>query len=123
MANQNLTKCDKIIMGIIRNNANRAANCDAGNIAKQVKAASYQIGLIQEMTADGRLRKLSPKLQETATARMENPDATYEELAHILHMTKSGVVNRIRKIIQLHNALGWLDGHGQYLGHALEVRQ
>ena len=105
MANQNLTKCDKIIMGIIRNNANRAANCDAGNIAKQVKAASYQIGLIREMTADGRLRKLSPKLQETATARMENPDATYEELAHILHMTKSGVVNRLRKIIQLHNAL------------------
>ena len=105
MTNPNLTKCDKIIMGIIRNNANRAANCDAGNIAKQVKAASYQIGLIQEMTADGSLRKLSPKLQETATARMENPDATYEELAHILHMTKSGVVNRLRKIIQLHNAL------------------
>ena len=105
MANQNLTKCDKIIMGIIRNNANRAANCDAGNIAKQVKAASYQIGLIQEMTADGRLRKLSPKLQETATARMENPDATYEELAHILHMTKSGVVNRLRKIIQSCNVL------------------
>ena len=105
MTNPDLTKCDKIIMGIIRNNANRAANCDAGNIAKQVKAASYQIGLIQEMTADGRLSKLSPKLQETAAARMENPDATYEELAHILHMTKSGVVNRLRKIIQLHNAL------------------
>ncbi len=105
MTNPNLTKCDKIIMGIIRNNANRAANCDAGNIAKQVKAASYQISLIQEMTADGSFRKLSPKLQETAAARMENPDATYEELAHILHMTKSGVVNRLRKIIQLHNAL------------------
>lgn len=105
MTNPNLTKCDKIIMGIIRNNANRAANCDAGNIAKQVKAASYQINLIEEMKADGRLRKLSPKLQETAAARVENPDATYEELARLLHITKSGVVNRLRKIIQLHNAL------------------
>lgn len=105
MANLNLTKCDKIIMGIIRNNANRAANCDAGNIAKQVKAASYQIALIEAMKADGRLRKLSPKLQETAAARVENPDATYEELARLLHITKSGVVNRLRKIIQLHNAL------------------
>ena len=105
MANLNLTKCDKIIMGIIRNNANRAANCDAGNIAKQVKAASHQIALIEEMKADGRLRKLSPKLQETAAARVENPDATYEELARLLHITKSGVVNRLRKIIQLHNAL------------------
>ena len=92
-------------MGIIRNNANRAANCDAGNIAKQVKAASYQIGLIEAMKADGRLKKLSPKLQETAAARVENPDATYEELARLLHITKSGVVNRLRKIIQLHNAL------------------
>ncbi len=105
MANPNLTKCDKIIMGIIRNNANRAANCDAGNIAKQVKAASYQIALINELKADGRWRKLSPKLQETATARVENPDATYEELARMLKITKSGIVNRLRKIIQLHNAL------------------
>lgn len=105
MTSPDLTKCDKIIMGIIRNNANRAANCDAGNIAKQVRAASQQIALIEQMKANGTLQSLSPKLQETAAARVENPDATYEELAHILHMTKSGVVNRLRKIIQSHNAL------------------
>lgn len=105
MTEPDLTKCDKIIMGIIRNNANRAANCDSGNIAKQVKAASYQITLIEQMQTDGSLQTLSPKLQETAAARVENPNATYEELAHILHITKSGVVNRLRKIIQSHNAL------------------
>lgn len=102
---RDLTKCDKIIMGIIRNNANRAANCDSGNIAKQVRAASTQIALMKEMQADGTLRHLSPKLQETAAVRMDNPDATYEELAQLLHITKSGVVNRLRKIIQSHNAL------------------
>ena len=105
MANPNLTKCDKIIMGIIRNNANRAANCDAGNIAKQVRAASQQIALIRQMQADGTLQKLTPKLQETAAVRVENPDATYENLAHLLHITKSGVVNRLRKIIQSHSVL------------------
>ena len=105
MANPNLTKCDKIIMGIIRNNANRAANCDTGNIAKQVRAASQQITLIRQMQADGTLQKLTPKLQETAAVRIENPDATYEELAHFLHITKSGVVNRLRKIIQSHSVL------------------
>lgn len=123
MANPNLTKCDKIIMGIIRNNANRAANCDAGNIAKQVKAASYQIALINEMKADGRWGKLSPKLQETATARVENPDATYEELARMLKITKSGIVNRLRKIIQLHNALWLLDGHGKFPKHGRVVHR
>lgn len=100
-----LTKCDKIIMGIIRNNANRAANCDSGNIAKQVKAASSQIAIIEQMQADGTLQSLTAKLQETALVRVQNPDATYEELAHILKITKSGVVNRLRKIIQLHNPL------------------
>ena len=105
MTNPDLTKCDRIIMGIIRNNANRAANCDAGNIAKQVRAASQQIALIEQMKAAGHLSKLTPKLQETAMVRVENPDATYEELARLLHITKSGVVNRLRKIIQLHNAL------------------
>ena len=92
-------------MGIIRNNANRAANCDSGNIAKQVKAASNQIVIIEQMKTDGRLQSLTPKLQETALVRVQNPDATYEELANILHITKSGVVNRLRKIIQLHNSL------------------
>ena len=105
MTSPNLTKCDKIIMGIIRNNANLAANCDTGNIAKQVRAASQQIALIRQMQADGTLQKLTPKLQETAAVRVENPDATYENLAHLLHITKSGVVNRLRKIIQSHSVL------------------
>lgn len=100
-----LTKCDKIIMGIIRNNANRAANCDAGNIAKQVRASSQQIAIIREMQSNGSLKNLSKKLQEMATVRVANPDATYEEMAQMLNITKSGVVNRLRKIIQLHNAL------------------
>lgn len=103
--NLDLTKVDRIIMGIIRNNANRAANCDAGNIAKQVKAASQQIAIIQQMQANGTLQSLTPKLQETALMRVQNPDATYEELAHLLKITKSGVVNRLRKIIQLHSSL------------------
>lgn len=98
-----LTKCDKIIIGIIRNNANRAANCDAGNIAKQVQAASTQIAVINALRANGTFTQLSPKLQATALARLEHPDATYEELARLLQITKSGVVNRLRKIIQLHN--------------------
>ena len=103
--NLDLTKVDRIIMGIIRNNANRAANCDAGNIAKQVKAASQQIAIIEQMQANGTLQSLTPKLQETALMRVQNPDATYEELAHLLKITKSGVVNRLRKIIQLHSSL------------------
>ena len=57
------------------------------------------------MKADGSFSNLSSKLQATAIARVENPDATYEELAQVLQITKSGVVNRLRKITQSHNVL------------------
>jgi DNA-binding protein WhiA len=98
--NMQETKCDKIILGIMRNNANRAANCDFGNITKQVVTAARQIEKIDALYKSGEIRTLTQKLQETAAVRLANPDATYEDLAEILGITKSGVVNRLRKIIR-----------------------
>ena len=97
---EDLTRCDKIIMGIMRNNANRATNCDSGNIAKQVRASGTQVKKITDLINSGEIRTLSKKLQETALARVANPDATYEELAELLGITKSGVVNRIKVLMK-----------------------
>jgi DNA-binding protein WhiA len=82
----------------LRNTANRRANCDTGNIEKQVNASSRQIKIIETLIANGGIKKLSPKLQETAIARIQHPDATYEQLAELLSVTKSGVVNRLHNI-------------------------
>ena len=81
----------------LRNNANRRANCDTGNIEKQVETATRQIAVLREKIANGEMARMSKKLQETAHARINNPDATYEELAALLCITKSGIVNRLRK--------------------------
>jgi DNA-binding protein WhiA len=88
---------NEIALRELRNNANRRANCDAGNIEKQVETASRQIAVINAKIANGEIKELTPKLQETAFARVNNPDASYEELAGILGITKSGAVNRLRK--------------------------
>jgi DNA-binding protein WhiA len=96
-----MTKCDRIILGIIRNNANRAANCDTGNIAKQINAGRQQTEKINALIKSGGIKKLTKKLQETAAARIDNPTSSYGELAKVLGITKSGVVNRIKKICGL----------------------
>jgi DNA-binding protein WhiA len=90
---------NEIALRELRNNANRRANCDTGNIEKQVEASSTQIAAIKELIANGGITRLNKKLRDTALARINNPDATYEDLSAILNITKSGVVHRLEKII------------------------
>lgn len=82
------------------NNANRRANCDTANIAKTVTAATAQVEQIQKLLDGNRATTLSPKLRETALARIQNSEMSYEELAAVLGITKSGLVNRIKKLLK-----------------------
>jgi len=96
-AHQSLMKLHNIIAERdLMNKNNRRINCEVANISKQVNAATEQVQRIKRMD----INKLSSKLQETARARLNNPNASYEELAQILGITKSGVVNRLRKMLQ-----------------------
>lgn len=83
------------------NSINRAAICEAANLDKTFVAASRQllaIGMIEER--DG-LESLSPSLLDTARARMEYPQASLNELAEILGVTKSCLNHRLRKLTEL----------------------
>lgn len=98
-ANLSLLKLhDQIALRDLNNNSNRRRNCDTANLEKQVAAAYAQYDQIKKLQQSGELENLTPKLQQTANARLQNPDASYEELAEILGISKSGVVNRLRKI-------------------------
>ncbi|MCL2846527.1 MAG: DNA-binding protein WhiA [Firmicutes bacterium] len=88
---------NEIALRDVRNNSNRRANCDTANIAKQIEAAATQVEAIRKINVSS----LSEKLRETAQARLAHPEASYEELAQILGITKSGVVNRLRKITEI----------------------
>ena len=91
---------DEIALRDLRNVSNRRANCDTANISKQVTAASTQIEIIERLQQEGKLELLDDRLRETARARIENPDATYEELAHLLKISKSGIVHRLKEITE-----------------------
>jgi hypothetical protein len=88
---------NEIAMRDLRGNVNRRANCDAGNIAKQVATAGEQIEHLRKLDTG----TLDAKLLAVLRARIKNPNATYEELAGILGLTKSGLVHRLRKLMAM----------------------
>ena len=85
----------------LRNNANRATNCETRNIAKAVAASENQIAAIDCLEAAGELEKLAPELRETAQLRKLYPDMPLSELAarHAPPISKSGINHRIKKLL------------------------
>jgi len=86
---------NEIALRDVRNVSNRRANCDLANTQKQVDVAREQIEVIKRLDLSG----LGDRLKQTALVRLEYPDASLEELARILGISKSGVVNRLRKLL------------------------
>lgn len=63
-----------------RNNINRLVNCETANLNRTVNAAVKQIEDINKLKQNKKFDKLPDNLKEVAKLRLENPDATYEEL-------------------------------------------
>lgn len=92
---------NKIERGM-RNDANRLANCDANNIGKTVSAAMRQNELIQRLIDENKISFLPPELEATARLRLQYPGLSLVQLAAMADppMTKSGLNNRLKKIIE-----------------------
>ena len=83
------------VVALTRESANRLANADAGNLRRQTGAAARQIAAIEALGGPG---VLSPELQRVAAQRLRMPEATLEELADSLKLTKAAVAGRLRRI-------------------------
>jgi len=87
----------------MKNNINRAANCEAANYSKTVDASIKQVQAIIRLKEAGELENLSPSLLSVAEARINNKFASLSELASILDgkVGKSGINHRLRKICEI----------------------
>ena len=87
----------------VRNNANRAANCDAGNIRKTLEASHRQIDAVNALIRSGKIESLPDELKATAYLRLENSSLSLEDLARIISppISKSGLNHRLEKIIRI----------------------
>ena len=91
----------------VREQVNRLVNCETANLQKAVDAAGRQLDIIRRLERNGQLEKLPPKVRAAAEARLENPDATLQELADLLGISKSGMNHRMRKLKELASQEEW----------------
>ena len=91
------------ILKEMSNSINRKVNCEAANIAKTVRAANRQVEDILYLQKGYGFHKLPGSLREMAQVRLDNPDATLQELGKLLDppVGKSGVNHRLRKLSEL----------------------
>ena len=89
----------RIVKGM-RNDANRAVNCDTANLDKTIDASLKHIENIKYIVNTVGLDKLPKALRQIAEARVNNSDSTLKELGEMLVpiLGKSGVNYRLNKI-------------------------
>ena len=87
----------------LNNRVNRRCNCDDANTSKVVEAAQEQLNAIRVLQKRGVLAQLAPKLQQAATAREKNPEASLTELAALMEppISKPAMNHRLKKLVQL----------------------
>lgn len=84
----------------MKEKASRETNCRVANMDKSFKASSKYLNAIASIEAKGNC-KLSEPLVEMIKIKKLNPDATLDELANIMGISKSGVNHRLRKLLQI----------------------
>ena len=82
---------------------NRRCNCDEANTSKVVEAAQEQLSALRALQEQGLLEHLPNKLQQAATARIENPYASLSELAAMMEppITKPAMNHRLKKLVEM----------------------
>ncbi len=91
----------------MNNMVNRQMNCDLANTNKTVGAAQRVIEDIKYIDNEVGLSYLSEKMQQIAKIRVENPEASLQEIGDLMNppLGKSGVNHRLRKISEIANKL------------------
>jgi len=88
-----------------QNNLNRVNNCSVSNIDKTLTASVKQVRAIEIISQTIGLQSLDKQLFDVAECRLADKNASMQELADRLHISKSCLNHRIRRIIELSRSL------------------
>ena len=105
-ANKSVLKFEEIrVQREMNNKINRIVNCESANLNKTINASIEQIEAIKKIKEKNKFSKMSDSLQEIATLRLNNPNASLVELGQMLKepVGKSGVNYRLKKIMEIAN--------------------
>ncbi len=80
------------------NELNRAIICETANLDKTFAASTRLVIAIAKLKTRDEFEKLPISLRDTAEARAQYPEASMQELADMLGVTKSCLHHRLKKI-------------------------
>ena len=102
---RSLELIETTIIKSVKNNINRAINCDSGNINKTVEASIRQRTAIEYLQKRQLLESLPTQLVSAAKLRIENPEMSLKELCKKSDeaITVSGLNHRLNKLISICN--------------------
>jgi DNA-binding protein WhiA len=87
----------RAVLGEAKANANRVTNFDAANAGRTATAAARQQKAFRAIDPE----RLSPALREMLELRLEYPDASLAELAHLGNLSKSATNHRLRRLVSM----------------------
>ncbi len=104
LSDRSLELIETTILKSVKNNMNRARNCDNANISKTVEASIRQRTAIAFLEESGRLETLPQSLYSAAVLRRDHPEATLHELCRLSPepITDSGLNHRLRRLVELY---------------------
>lgn len=88
-----------------QNNANRVNNCSVSNIDKTVTASVKLVRAIEIISQTIGLQSLEKPLFDVAECRLADKNASMQELAERLNISKSCINHRMRKILEIARSL------------------
>ena len=94
-----------------RNSLTRLDNCEVANEVKTLRAGATQLDAIYALIEHNRYSHIDARLIEVAELRMNNPEASLNELIDIYYqetgtkISKSGLQHRFNKIIEMADKL------------------
>lgn len=85
-------------------------NYEIANEAKKLSTSMKQIELIRKIDKTIGLNNINENLREVAILRMKNEDASLQELANKLNISKSGLRNRFRRLKEIYDEIESANG-------------
>lgn len=96
---------DIIIQKELKSNIIRSMNYELANETKKVTKIQEIIDMIEYIDSKVGIKSMKPILQEVCKFRMEYQDASLQELASKMHLTKSGLRGRLKQIKDIYDNL------------------
>ena len=84
----------------VKNKINRRTNFEAANLSRTIEAGMAQIELIEHILSKIKLTDMTEDLAELCTLRLENPEASIDELGKMMSspLSRSAVSRRLKKL-------------------------